>query len=506
MTTSGPILVGIDIGTTNLKAIATRPDGTILCVARRAMQIDTPDAGAAEFNLEALDRNLLAILGELIEALSRLDIPASAISGIGVASIGESFVGIDSSGQRITPCPTWYDRRTTRLLDRWNMTSRAWFDITGMVDDDIYTAYRLVWWRNASTELFDRVATWLTVADYATFLLSGAKVSSPSIAARSGLADRRSLTWSSPILHNAGISDAQLGELRPSASVAGQITPKIAEQTGLIAGTPVINAGHDHPCAGLGCGLADPGQIIDSTGTSEAIKTVVDRPLDFTETMDGSYDCYPHVVPGRYLLSGHIPSSGGLLDWLVRLLSGPAPTADSATLLWQSAAAAIPGANGILVAPFLEGTGAPLNDRTRRAEITGAGAQSDNGAILRAGVEALAGWVSINLDLFESITGTNASVLVLTGGGARNDLSNRIKAALLNKPFDIPEVEEAAGLGAALVAGLATGIFADATRAAQRGAIKTRRIEPDPAWVEAYRPLRASITAHWAKAEAPSHG
>lgn len=141
-----------------------------------------------------------------------------------------------------------------------------------------------------------------------------------------------------------------------------------------------------------------------------------------------------------------------------------------------------------------------------RAEITGAGARSDSGAILRAGVEALAGWVSINLDLFESITGTNASALVLTGGGSRNELSNRIKAALLNRPFDIPEVEEAAGLGAALVAGLATGVFAKATQATQRSAIKTRRIEPDSALADAYRPLRSSITAHWAKAKAPSHG
>lgn len=114
MSMSGPVLVGIDIGTTNLKAVATGPDGSILCVARRAMQIDSPGPGAAEFNLDALDRNLLAMLGELVEGLSRLGVASSRIAGIGVASIGESFVGIDRDGKRITPCPTWYDRRTKK--------------------------------------------------------------------------------------------------------------------------------------------------------------------------------------------------------------------------------------------------------------------------------------------------------------------------------------------------------------------------------------------------------
>ncbi len=496
MNASDALLVGIDIGTTNLKVVAARPGGRVEAVVRRSMVIDRPAAGAAEFNLDALDRDITSALSELVKLLADRGIAPGSIAGIGVASIGESFVGLDGQDRQITPCPTWYDRRTANRRHNWGLSERDWFDITGMVDDDIYTAHRIAWWRDTGAEWFTKVRTWLMVADYVTFRLCDRKVASPSLAARSGMADRRNGTWSGEILKHVGLNADELGTLLPSASVAGGLLGEIASATGLVAGTSVVNAGHDHPCAGLGCGLVDPGRMIDSTGTSEALKTVVDRPLSYEQVGSGQYDCYPHVVPGRFLLSGHIPSSGGLIDWLVKILSGPNPSPETADLLWREAAAVAPGAGGIKVAPFLEGTGAPWNDRGRRADISFLGTQSTPGAILRAGVEGLAGWLRINLEQFEAITGTRPDVLTLTGGGARNMLANGIKAAMLERRFVVPDIEEAAGVGAGLVAGLATGVFSDATQAAKLVDVTWRDVEADPQLVAAYREIRTSITAH----------
>ena len=496
MSASHALLVGIDIGTTNLKVVAARPGGRVEAVVRRSMVIDRPAPGAAEFNLDALDRDIASALSDLVKRLAERGIAPRAIAGIGVASIGESFVGLDGQDQRVTPCPTWYDRRTANRRRDWGLSERDWFDITGMVDDDIYTAHRIAWWRDVAAEWFAKVRTWLMVADYVTFRLCGRKVGSPSLAARSGMADRRNGAWSAEILDHIGLKADRLGRLLPSASVAGGLLDEIASATGLVAGTPVVNAGHDHPCAGLGCGLVDPGRMIDSTGTSEALKTVVDRPLSYKEVGNGRYDCYPHVVPGRFLLSGHIPSSGGLIDWLVKILSGPNPSPDTADFLWREAAVVAPGAGGIKVGPFLEGTGAPWNERGRRADISFLGAQSTPSAILRAGVEGLAGWLRINLEQFEAITGTQPDMLTLTGGGARNTLANSIKAAMLERRFAVPDVEEAAGLGAGLVAGLATDVFTDAAQAAELADVTWQEVEADPLLVEAYNEIRASITAH----------
>lgn len=497
MRASGPVLIGIDLGTTNLKAVAAGVDGSVLAMARRPMRVVHGAAGASDFDLAALEGDLAAMLRDLVERLAAAGHRAASIAGIGVASIGEAFTGLDADGNRIGPCPTWFDRRTAPGRAALGLSGAEWFDITGMVDDDIYTVHRLRWWREQGEEWFGRVSHWLMVADYAVWRMTGVMAASPSLAARSGLADRNALDWSERILSAAGIARDSLPPILPAAAAAGGISDAFAAATGLRAGTPVINAGHDHPCAGFGCGLADPGQVIDSTGTSEAMKTVVAAPLGFAEVGGGLYDCYPHVIPGRWLLSGHIPSGGGLLDWLTALLSGPDPVAETTARLWAMAEAAPPGAGGVQIEPFLSGTGQPLNQRDRRGMMAGLSPAAGAGEILRAGVEALAGWVSVNLALFERVTGQPVPELILTGGGARNALSNRIKAALLNRPLLLPQAEETAGLGAALVAGLGAGVFASASEAARRPAVLCREVRPEPALVATYAALHPRLTQAW---------
>ena len=500
MVTADAVLVGVDVGTTNLKAVAIRPTGRVEAVARRATVIRRPGSGASEFDLDALDRNLIEVLSELAERLRAGGIDPAAVAAIGIDSFGESFVGLDGDGRRMTPCPTWFDRRTRNLRADWGIPARDWFDITGMVDDDIYTLYRLAWWRDAEPERFAAVRSWLMVADYVTLRLTGRAVSSPSLAARSGLADRRTGAWSADMLAALGLAADRLPALLPSATVAAGLSPDAARATGFRTGTPVANAGHDHPCAGLGCGLVDPGRMIDSTGTAEALKTVVSTPLDYAAVGDGAYDCYPHVIEARFLLSGHIPASGGFLDWLVALLSGPNPSADAAPALWQAAAAAPPGAAGVRVAPFLEGTGAPWNRRDARADLSALSAGADAGSVLRAGVEGLATWLAVNLERFAAITGLRPEELTVTGGGARNALANRIKAALLARPLAIPGVEEAAGAGAGLVAGLAAGVIDDPADLASLPDVDWRRVPVDRELAEAYRRLLPGLRAHLAAA------
>lgn len=490
------LLVGIDIGTTNLKAVALRPSGHVEAIARRAMLIERPSAGAAEFNLDALDRDLFAVLREVADTLSAKGINLQEVAGIGIASIGESFVGLDAEDRRVTPCPTWYDRRTQNLRKQWNLSPKTWFDITGMVDDDIYTGYRISWWRTNKPEACERVRTWLMVADYAVLRLCGSKVTHPSLAARSGLADRRTGLWSDELLSSLRISNDNFAKIRPAGTVAGELTPEAAKTTGLPRGIPIINAGHDHPCAGLGCGLVDPGRIIDSMGTAESIITVVTSALTFEEVDNGAYDCYPHAIKGRYLLSGHTPSAGGFFDWLVTLLAGPEKNGHAVNALWRAAAATAPGSKDLRIAPYLTGTGSPWNKRDQRADISFLSYGADAGSILRAAVEALAAWLALNVGRFEKITGLESPEITLTGGGARNDLSNAVKAALINRPLTIPSVDEAAGAGAALVAGLAVGAIEDAAHISSLPATHWRTIDVNKELAAAYSSIAESLQAH----------
>lgn len=494
MKSSDTVLIGIDIGTTNLKFVAANPGGAVIAVVRRPMVVTRPAPHAADFDLDALRTNIQGGLKELADILEQQS--AGKVAAIGIASIGESFVGLDRDGMPITSCPTWFDRRTSNRREALGLTAADWFNITGMVDDDVYTVHRIGWWQEHAPDLTARARHWVMVSDYIVYLLSGAFVATPSLAARSGLADRHSGQWSRIILDAAGISSDTLPELRSAATVSGYLTPEIANLTGLMAGTPVVNAGHDHPCAGLGCGLAEPGDIIDSAGTSEALKSVLDRPLDYPATGGGQYDCYPHVVPGRFLLSGHTPASGGFIDWLTRLFLGPAPAKDAIAQLWAEAAAIPAGARGVRILPFLEGTGAPWNNRPKRAGIDLLDAETDRATIMRAGLESLSAWLLINIERFNTLAGIKPDRLIVTGGGARNPLANSIKAAMTGLPLRMPQVEETAGLGVALVAGLACGVFPTAAEAAALPDISWREFQPERELVASYAELRSSMTAY----------
>jgi sugar (pentulose or hexulose) kinase len=485
-TARGDLLLGIDAGTTNLKVVATTPGGRVVKVARRAVRIERPGpVGHSGFDLDRLERDLDEALAEVAAAIE-----PKRVAGIGVVSVGESFVGIDSDGRRTTDCPTWFDRRTRNSRAELGLTIEDWYDVTGMVDDDIYTVHRLGW-RRAQNHATDRVARWLCIADLVVFRLTGRAVAAPSLAARTGLADRTSGRWSHTICGGAGIDPDRLPELLPAATVAAGLLPAVASRIGLDAGIPVVNAGHDHPAAGLGSGLCAPGDAVDSTGTAEALKSVVLAPLAAAAAGGAAYDCYPHAVPGAWLLSGHIPSSGGLLDWLARLTGGATPPA----ALWDEAAASPPGARGVRLAPFLEGTGAPWNRRERRGGLDGLSGEVTRGDLLRAGAEAIAAWLAINVDAFERLTGRPLERLIVVGGGARNPLLNEIKAAVLGRPLILPAISEAAALGAALVAGLAVGRFADAAAAAALDDVTWNELRPDLDLRQAYARIEPELAA-----------
>lgn len=479
----GPLLLGVDVGTTNLKVVAVEPGGQVVAVARRPIVVRRPFAGAAEFDLDAVDRDLVSALAEVAGAID----PAR-VAAIGVVSIGESFVGLDTTGSRVTSCPTWYDRRTLCGRDRLGLTAAAWYDRTGMVDDDIYTVHRLVWLRDFDPAAAGAARLWLNVADYVTFRLCGAAVAAPSLAARSGLSDRTTGDWSDATLAAAGLSRDRLPRLAPAATVAGGILAEVAAGTGLLSGVPVINAGHDHPAAGVAVGLAAPGDAIDSTGTSESLKTVLAAPLDFARS-GGRFDCYPHALPGLWLLSAHVPSSGGLIDWLTRLVAGGGPDRTAAEALMAEAAQSPPGANGIRIEPYLEGTGQPWNARDRRGSVAGLAATTTRGDLMRATLESLAAWLDLNLAEFEALAGHRFGDLILVGGGARAALSTTIKAAMLDRPIRLPAVAEAAAAGAALVAGLGAGVFATPTEAAAVPDLAWTTATPDPELARAYAAL-----------------
>jgi len=480
------VLIGIDVGTTNLKVLATTPDGRVLRVVQRDMVIHRPAPGQAEFDLDVVEAGVLEGLAEVAATL-----PAGAeVAAIAVASIGESVVAIDATGAAVSVCPTWFDRRTHNYRPEFGIPVDRWYDLTGMVDDDICTAFRIHWLRSHGLVDASRAVLWLCVADYCVHRLTGNARAAPALAARTGMYDRNQGTWAPEVLAALGLDAGELPRPLPTATVAGGLLPDVARRLGLPSGTPVVNAGHDHPCAGVGCGLVEPGVVMDSTGTAEAIKTVVSGPLSYHETLQGRYECYPHAAPGRFILSGHLPSAGGFLAWLSKTLHGVDEDGSTpVAAIVEAARRSPPGANGVRVLPFLEGTGEPYNRRDQAAELLGLRAYHDRADVIRAAFEGCSFWFEVNVSTMSRIARQRISAITAVGGGARSDLWLEIKSAFVGRPMWVPELEEAAAFGAALVGGMAVGLVGTAAGDLPRPGGRT--ILASEALRAAYEPIAA---------------
>lgn len=481
------VVLGIDIGTTNIKIVVASPQGRVLNVYSEPTEIKYLGKGISEFVIDDMEKKILDLLSAISRELPSVD----SVVGIGIDSIGESMVGLDRYKKVITPCPTWFDRRTKGFLKKTGLEKSSWYDITGMVVDDIYSIWRIMWMREQENEKIKTVKHWMNVADYIVYKLSGEFVASPSLAARTGLFDRNESCWSPTLLEISGISEDSLPRIVPQTTVGGVLRKEIAEATGLKQGIPIVHAGHDHPCAGVGCGMWHRGQFMDSAGTSEALKTLVSSPLSYFETRDGRYDCYPNVLPGGFILSGHIPSSGLMLDWVVNfsndVVEPGRPDKERFFHLIDKAADSGVGAHGVKVVPFLSGTGAPYNNRNMRASIHGLGTDSTSSDVMRATLEGTAFWLYNNLTLMKDIAGLKSVELIGTGGGAQNMLWTRIKSTMLHLDYVVPHISESAALGAAIIASLAIGAINGIEDAIEISHVDNHFIKPEESMLSAYQ-------------------
>jgi xylulokinase len=295
-------------------------------------------------------------------------------------------------------------------------------------------------------------------------------------------------TWSPTMLGLAGLDVALFPAIRESGAPLGRVTQQAAVETGLAEGTPVMVGGHDHLCGALGSGVFEPGPVLDSVGTSEVVLMTTERfSTPGQDPEKQGFSCGCHVVPGRYYAYGGIRSAGAMVEWLRTtfekdlLASGQDPYAAMADAGLSSPR----GAKGLFVLPFVAG-GRPHRDPEARGVMFGLRTSHSTADIIRASFEGLGYELRRAIGALEAFTGAPVSRLRAIGGGARNELWLRVKANITGKPIDILGMTESAALGAALLAGLGTGVYADPSTAVRQVYRIDRTIEPDAAAYETY--------------------
>ena len=472
------VLLGVDVGSTNIKGVAYTSEGRSLSVASRPTPTQYVGLRQAQHDPETLWQEVASVLREVVDAL-----PGHAhVAGMAIASVGEAGVPLDAHGRALYPIIAWYDERSVPQAEWWAKTVGVTeiYQRTGLPLGHTFTLNKLLWLREKELEVFNRISRWLCVADYIAYRLTGEQCMGYSLASRTMALDLRCRRWSTEMLDHAALEASVFPELRPEGSLVGHVTAEAACETGLPKGLPVFVGGHDHICGSLAVGACYPGIVLDSTGTTEAELVTLDAVEEYLGRADLSFCLGCHVVRGRYYAIGSILGAGSMLHWLATLLWSAEGFEREAALqaLTQAAGQSVPGAHGLYILPYLAGAGSPERDPTARGLFVGLSLAHTRADIARAAIEGLAYELRLLWEALERFTGQHIVKVISIGGGARNTFWNQVKADVTGRDLEVPEHVEAVTLGAAILAGMGSGIYRDEKDAQKRISISTHRIHP----------------------------
>lgn len=483
--TGPPLILGIDAGTSRIRAIVFSLAGEVLAEGSAPTPTRTPAAGQGEHDPEALWQ---AAVTALRTAVAQVPAP-SRIRGVAVGSMGEAGVLLDGKGTPRGPVLAWYDARPAaalRSLEREVGRERL-HAITGLCPDPTFTACKLLWLRRHQPEALAAAVRWLPVSGWIAWRLCGVAAADLSLASRTLLLDIAAARWSDEMLALTGLDPALLPDLLPSGTRLGTVLPEVAAATGLPPDCAVGVGGHDHLCGLLALGADAPGVLLDSLGTAEALLLVVPEPSRAPALLAAGINQGRLQVdrPLTYLFGG-LPTCAASIEWFRRLWPGT----DHATLIAE-AEAVPPGAHEVMFLPQLRLGSPPFPDPVARGGFLGLSDACDRGVLFRALLEGLALDSANQLELMRVLAGgVELARIQATGGGTRNPLLLRLKASLYGQPVLATEMPEATSLGAALLGGLAAGLFPDLATARAALAVPCRRVEPDQGWPEPDRRQR----------------
>lgn len=483
-----PVLIGIDVGTSSVRAIAFDLRGRRVAAAARPTPIAILETGG-EFDPDAIFATALTALKEVGSVLA-----GRPVAGIAVASVGESCVLLDDGGRALAPSIVWHDRRTLAqglAIEKAIGRDRI-FEISGHSAEPIFTLAKLIWMREHWPDAFTKARRVLMMADWIAFRLSGEAATDPTLASRTLYFDIRRRCWSEEMLALASVSATFPAPLAASGTALETVRPDTLAEAGL-AGTPIVAVGgHDHIVGALATGLSEPGSAINSIGTAEALLLATDKPLDEPDALRRGYVQGAIEIDGtRSYLAGALLSSGGAIEWL-RSIAGNTP---QATLIAD--ASKLPtGSGGVVFLPHLANGPPPDPDNYARGAFLGLTQVTTPALMYRAVLEGLGLQSRMMLDGMIALPGVGEpNTIRLIGGTSRNSLFLSIKASVFARPLTVVEEPEATALGSAMLAGVAAGIYPSFDAAFRSLDRKEYVVEPDAAAVEIYDRLRTSVFA-----------
>ena len=475
-----PLVIGLDAGTSAVKAVAWTPSLEPVAEGRASLRIHTPAPGFAE--QEAGDW-WHAACRALRQCMAQID--PRRVRVIGIAVQRETFVLIDKSGRPLSPAILWYDSRAIPFLPalRKRLGLARYHRHTGKQIDATSAIGKLAWLREHEPRALNSAARFADVLAYLSLRLTGKLATTAAGADTTGLIRLQTGRWHTEHIRAAGLRTGMMPRLVPAGGVLGVVSARAAKATGLPAGTPVVAGGGDGHCFSLGAGLMRPRTATLTLGTSAVLGLAVSRPI-----LGREFRTLIACVPGEYLLESVIQCGSATLEWYHAAFLGRT-TPYRRSPLEQEAATIPPGSDGLLVLPYWRGARVPHNDPSARGAVVGWTDRHTAAHMHRAIMEGIAMELAGLLDLIQRRRRLQVDRIVLGGGGALSDLWCQILADVLGTVCLRPSTVECASRGAAMLAMRSVRscngtdgrpAFAEALRRGKRGRRPSRRSgQPD---------------------------
>ncbi|MCR8550162.1 xylulokinase [Salipiger sp. P9] len=426
--------LGIDLGTSGLRALLTDARGAPLAAAERHYEVSHPAPGWSEQD----PADWVAALEGAVAELRRH--PAwPELRGIGVAGHMHGAVLLDRMGAVIRPCILWNDTRSAAEAARLDATPQV-RELSGNIVFPGFTAPKLLWLRRHEPDAFARVAKVLLPAAYLTHYLTGAYVADMSDSAGTSWLDTGARAWSDTLLRAGGMTRGQMPRLVEGSDKAGELREDLARLWGVRPGAAVAGGAGDNAAAACGTGVLSEGQGFVSLGTSGVLLAARDG---YRPAPESALHSFCHAVPGRWYQMGVMLSCTDSLNWLARI-TGTRPAELTAALGDRLSA---PGRLRFL--PYLSGERTPHNDSDIRAALTGIGAETTRDDLTRAVLEGVCFGLRDSAEALRAV-GARPAHLLAIGGGSGSRYWLRLLATVLNLPLHLPKAGEfGAALGAA---------------------------------------------------------
>lgn len=481
-------ILSVDVGTTATKVALFNLSGNTIASTTKEYELITPTTLEVEVDIETLWNSFKDGVKQIL--FSTKIVPSNIVA-VGISAQGETLVPIDKDGKPLRKAIVWLDNRAQReaeILDT-KFNGGTSYKITGQVKIvPTWPASKILWIKKHQPEIFRQVYKFLLVEDYFIWKMTDIFVSEGSLLCSTCYWNIVTKKWWSEMLNFLGITEDQLPEIREPGEKVAEVTQSAAKELGLTTETIVSTGALDQACGTLGVGNISPGVFTENIGAALAICATLERPVfDTHKRMPIHY----HAIADKYM--AHTFTTGGMAlrwfrDTFCETETNAAKLANISAyqLIDKEVESIPPGSEGLVTLPHLQGAMAPEANPKAKGVYFGFTLRHRKPHFARSIMEAIACIIRKNIDVLEDMK-IKVNEIRALGGGARSSIWNQIIADLTKRPvITTLHDEDAACLGAAILAGKAAGIFRSFEDAAKNMVTIKRKYEPRPENFEKY--------------------